>query len=424
MFAVKSSISNISISVQRSAIGEVGYCKSTAKVGCSISTYLLYSIAASVFLGSNSVQSCPVAGCLEGKCTLVGANSICSECSQGYYLSSDHRECVRCSNTCTKCTSSHVCQSCSTGHYLHDGTKTCISCGANCDQCVDSSGCTVCAPNHKLSGSTRQCVSSVSNQIWRSVIGFNSSGTGAVIGYVVSAVVCLLCCTIAIVHHSKKQRKSAKVAPVASASTTATGGAIQIVHDDPGAQVSGAASSGLQTAIRSKSPVSIKSNFAAEADQLSSVRGPCRAFVKHSHRLVTTSQYDGGLLSKIPGQLYPGSARYIGRDQQVLSKSPHRSGGLKPWPSIRPPTNTMSNCLYSEGSARPDLSLREMRIARPKEKDYRLGNMAVMGGSSRSIVQSPNGHTKLSLFDSPRTRTDVQSPHKNLPRKLKPEIRR
>ena len=142
MFAVKSSISNISISVQRSAIGEVGYCKSTAKVGCSISTYLLYSIAASVFLGSNSVQSCPVAGCLEGKCTLVGANSICSECSQGYYLSSNHRECVRCSNTCTKCTSSHVCQSCSTGHYLHDGTKTCISCGANCDQCVESSVCT------------------------------------------------------------------------------------------------------------------------------------------------------------------------------------------------------------------------------------------------------------------------------------------
>ena len=159
----------------------------------------------------NQVTCCPIVGCVSSKCTNSGGNSVCLECSYGYYKPMTSSECNLCASQCTSCTAWTTCQSCQEGYFIDQGTSSCIACTSNCESCTSRKTCSRCSNKFSFSNDTLTCVE---NQDGKSGGDQNndssSSNIGPIIGYVVSGLVLVICCALTIIHQRRKQNEEAK----------------------------------------------------------------------------------------------------------------------------------------------------------------------------------------------------------------------
>mgnify|MGYP000859493752 FL=1 len=81
------------------------------------------------------------------------------------YSFSSGATCMPCGVRCSTCTTNTLCTACSNGYYLGTG-DTCLSCPSNCRTCSSGSICSVCVDPFVLNSGTGRCeICSIQNAI-------------------------------------------------------------------------------------------------------------------------------------------------------------------------------------------------------------------------------------------------------------------
>ena len=217
-----------------------------------------------------------------------------------------------------------------------------------------------------------------------------------------SAIFCVVCCTLTVLHQHYKQKKAAIAAATATKSTT-MGQAVNIIQQDgiPGTKAAEAAKPTEAALAKPKLAALLPTKFECEggSSKLSSARESTRKMIKCSPRLVVLSPYEAGSLRAISANNSNMNVKPTKAHQELFQSTACTNSYLKPDLSIRTSSYMSPQGQSSKGSLVNKLSFHETPPIKPRPRvgSARSTNSVCVGGSARSVV------TKTKLNSVSRT---------------------